>query len=242
MAGSSLRTFRHDEQGHQLPLEDRFGGWLLTGDSGLSQHRGNLVGESQEGRVREFAVRAGELYDPAIHPRPTSDILPQLLHEHQLGFENRLFQLRYLLRQRLHEGGGRLTAEAEKEIDAEARAFARYSLFADEAALPRGGLRVDADYARDFQARAAGGTEAERTLRTLNLKDRLFEYRCSYMFCTESWTATPRELKERVYRHMASGLRESGTPPDLSHLPVAERLAIRRLVKQALPDLPAWWR
>ena len=51
----------------------------------------------------------------------------------------------------------------------------------------------------------------------------------------------PKELKERVYYHMALYLREQ---PDAQHAHLApgERVAIRSILKDTMTDLPAWWR
>jgi hypothetical protein len=241
MAGSSLQTFRRDEQGHQIPLESRFGGWLLTGKHNLTKHEANVAGKSDAGKIERFDASPGRFSDLSLHLRPTSDILPHLVHEHQLGFENRLFQMSYLLRQRKHEGKGRLTPEAEKEIDALAADLARYILFANEAPLPPKGIEGDPDFIRDFQSKKVT-TRSGHSLKDFDLKTRLFKYRCTYMLYTDSWREAPKHLKNRVYLHMAQGLKETGTPRDLSHLPVSERLAIRTILKETLPDLPPWWR
>lgn len=241
MAGSSLQTFRRDEQGHQIPLESRFGGWLLTGKHNLTKHEANVAGKSDSGRIDRFDASPGRFSDLSRHLRPTSDILPHLVHEHQLGFENRLFQLSYLLRQRNDEGKGRLTPDAEKEIDAKAADLARYILFANEAPLPSKGIEGDPDFIRDFQFQKIT-TRTGHSLKEFDLRTRLFKYRCTYMLYTDSWLEAPKDLKNRVYLHMAQGLKESGTSKDMSHLPVAERLAIRSILKDTLPDLPAWWR
>lgn len=241
MAGSSLQTFRRDEQGHQIPLENRFGGWLLTGKHNLSKHEANVAGQSDAGKITRFDASPGRFSDLSLHLRPTSDILPHLVHEHQLGFENRLFQLGYLLRQRLHEGKGRLSPDAEKEVDTLAADLARYILFANEASLPAKGIEGDPDFIRDFQVKSIT-TRSGQSLKEFDLKTRLFKYRCTYMLYTDSWKEAPKEIKDRVYLHMAQGLKETGTPRDMSHLPVSERLAIRSILKETLPDLPSWWR
>jgi hypothetical protein len=241
MAGSSLQTFRRDEQGHQIPLEKRFGGWLLTGKHHLSKHEGNVAGQSDAGKINRFDASPGRFSDLSLHLRPTSDILPHLVHEHQLGFENRLFQASYLLRHRLHEGKGRLTPDAEKEFDALASDLARYILFANEAPLPAKGIEGDPDFIRDFLKNQIVSPSGQ-SLKEFDLRTRLFKYRCTYMLYTDSWKEAPQYLKDRVYLQMAQGLRETGSPRDLSHLPVSERLAIRTILKQTLPDLPAWWR
>lgn len=241
MAGSSLQTFRHDVQGHQIPLEKRFGGWLLTGKHNLTKHEANVAGQSNAGKVTRFDAGPGKFSDLSLHLRDTSDILPHLVHEHQMGFENRLFQAIYLLRFRLHEGKGSLSLEAEKEVDAQAVDLARYILFADEAKLPPRGIEGDPEYVQDFQ-RNQIKTASGQSLKEFDLRTRLFKYRCSFMLYTDSWREAPKLLKDKIYYQMAQGLRETGSPKDLSHQPVTERLAIRSILKETLPDLPSWWR
>lgn len=241
MAGSSLQTFRHDEQGHQIPLEKRFGGWLLTGKHNLAQHQGNVAGRSEAGKITRFDASPGVFSDLGRHLRPTSDILPHLIHEHQLGFENRLFQASYHLRQRLYEGNGRLSPEAEKEIDDHAVGLARYILFVDEAPLPARGIEGDPDFIRDFQANKITASSGA-SLKDFDLRTRLFKYRCTYMLYTDSWKETPAAIRDRVYYQMALGLREDGAAREFARIPVQERLAIRAILKETLPGLPSWWR
>ncbi len=241
MAGSSLQTFRHDVQGHQIPLEKRFGGWLLTGKHNLAKHEGNVAGRSEAGKITRFDASPGVFSDLGKHLRPTSDILPHLLHEHQLGFENRLFQTSYLLRQRLYEGKGRLSPEAEKEIEERAADLARYILFVDEAPLPARGIEGDPDFIRDFQANKIT-TASGASLKDFDLRTRLFKYRCSYMLHTDSWKQAPAQIRDRVYYQMGLGLRETGVAKEFARIPAQERLAIRAILKETLPSLPGWWR
>ncbi|HEY1084990.1 MAG TPA: hypothetical protein VGE29_22185, partial [Prosthecobacter sp.] len=52
LSGASLETYRRDEQGHQIPLEKRFGGWHLTGQHHLKdeQNLSNLMGRTSSSR------------------------------------------------------------------------------------------------------------------------------------------------------------------------------------------------
>ncbi|MDZ4290193.1 MAG: hypothetical protein U0984_19660, partial [Prosthecobacter sp.] len=102
-SGASLESYRRDEQGHQIPLDIRFGGWHLTGEHHLKQTHANLMGNTIAGsnNYQMTKVEPGQIWDINIHLRPTSDILPNLVHEHQLGFENRVFHAAYVMRKLL---------------------------------------------------------------------------------------------------------------------------------------------
>ncbi|OYW29156.1 MAG: hypothetical protein B7Z47_05105 [Chthoniobacter sp. 12-60-6] len=239
-AGSSLETFRRDVQGHQIPLEDRFGGWHLTGQHNIANHRANVMGIPNAGKNEITSVNPGQFSDLSLHLLPTSDILPNLMNEHQMGFENRLVYAIYTVRQLKSESKGLLGAAAKAEIEERAQELARYITFADEAKFPAKGIVGDPAYVKDF-LRDRKMTKAGLSLRDLDLKTRMFKYRCSYMLYTDTWKEAPKELKERVYYHMALYLREM---PDAqhAHLPAAERLAIRSILKETMTDLPSWWR
>ncbi|HRJ08638.1 MAG TPA: hypothetical protein PK490_06370 [Prosthecobacter sp.] len=242
LSGASLETYRRDEQGHHIPLEKRFGGWHLTGGHHLKTHHANMMGTNVPGRgIEKSKVEPGQMSDLGQHLLPTSDILPHLVHEHQIGFENRVFHAAYVMRQLLAEGRGSLPMSAKPELEELAEELARYILFVDEAKLPKEGVEGDTEFIREFQRNkreAAGG----RSLKDFDLKTRIFKYRCSYMLHTESWLRLPVVLKDRVYFKMAEGLREQNANPVYSHLAADEKLAIRAILKETLPGLPSWWR
>lgn len=239
-AGSSLETYRRDVQGHQIPLGLRFGGWHLTGGHNLPGHKANVMGIPTNGKNEIVPVNPGQYSDLSLHLLPTSDILPHLIHEHQLGFENRLVHAIYTMRQLKHENQGPPAAAAKAEIEEMAQELARYITFADEAKFPAKGITGDPAYARDFLSDRRA-TKDGFSLKDLDLKTRIFKHRCSYMLYTDTWKEAPKELKERVYYHMALHLRDQ---PDArhSHLQPGERLIIRGILKETMTDLPPWWR
>lgn len=243
-SGASLESYRSDEQGHQIPLEKRFGGWHLTGKHNLKETHANLMGRSLQGKgFEKLPAEPGQLWNADRHLRPTSDILPNLVHEHQLGFENRVFHAAYVMRQMLDEGRGRLPMSAKEEVEKLADELARYILFVDEAKLPAQGIEGDPEFIREFQrnkrpAAGAGGA----SLKDFDLRNHIFKNRCSYMLYTESWLRLPKELKERVYYKMAEGLREQNPNPAYAHLAPTEKRTIRTVLKETLPGLPVWWR
>ncbi|TDU62449.1 hypothetical protein EI77_04717 [Prosthecobacter fusiformis] len=242
LSGASLETYRRDEQGHQIPLEKRFGGWHLTGKHHLKDNLANLMGRTSSSRgFEKTPVEPGQMSDLNLHLIPTSDILPHLVHEHQLGFENRVFHAAYVMRQLLAEGRGSLPLAAKPEMETLADELARYILFADEAKLPTEGIEGDAEFIREFQ-RNKKSVKAGASLKDFDLKNRIFKYRCSYMIYTDSWQKLPAMLRERVYFKMAEGLREQNANPAYAHLPPDERRAIRTILKETLPGLPTWWR
>ena len=162
---------------------------------------------------------------------PTSDVLAHLLHEHQVGFVNRAVKATYDTRTAMHAGGDKITPQAEVLIAKHARALTRYLLFADEAALPAGGIGGDALLKKDF-AKRARRTKAGLSLRDFDLRTRIFKHRCSYMIHSAAFTGLPAPLKQRVFVNLRIALAPGKPHPDSMHLPAAEKQAITRILSE----------
>jgi hypothetical protein len=237
--GGSLDAYRIGQTGHHIPYEERFGGWYVTGRHAISNHWGNLIGQMAEGKMTRLPVPPGTQFDFARYPVATSDILPQLVLEHQAGFVNRAVEAAYRARTHLHADAGKLTAAHAAELDHQANLLTRYLLFADEAPLPPGGVEGDASFKADFlrNRRPVDGL----SLKDFDLRTRLFRHRCSYMIYSPVFTGLPREFKLRVYRRMGYALDERAKDKEYAYLPAAEKQAIRNILKGTLKDLPAGW-
>lgn len=236
MTGGGEKAFRREQTGHGVPLDQRFGGWYITGDAGFPRHWGNLIFEYGGGSRRERRLAVGELFDVAQYPVATSDALAHLLHEHQVGFVNRVLVGSYRTRELL---AGSQESAVAGEIDALARAVVRYVFFADEVPLPRGGLAGDAAFKTAFLSTrkpAANGA----ALRDFDLRTRLFRYRCSYKIYSPTFAGMPAELKQRVHALMARAL--DGVEPEFAYLPAAERNAIRTILVETMPEMSASWK
>lgn len=237
ITGGGEKAFRREQSGHGIPFDQRFGGWYVTGDAGLGKHWGNLIMEfGTEGR-RERTLAIGELFDVARYPVATSDLLAHLLHEHQVGFVNRVLVGSYRTRELLAGAQTDATAVAA-EIDALARTIVRYVLFADEAPLPKRGLVGDAAFKTAFLATrkpAASGA----ALKDFDLRTRLFRYRCSYKIYSPTFAGMPAELRGRVLRLLGRVL--DGAEPDFAYLPAEERTAIRGILVETLPEAALAW-
>lgn len=228
ITGGGEKAVRREHTGHETPLELRFGGWHLTGTGAFtSRWAGRFMEYTPQGRV-ERLTRPGEMFDLRRYPVPTSDLLAHLLHEHQVGFENRAVGAAYQARVLLHAASAPIA-----ELDAIARPLVRYILFADEAPLPPGGVAGDAAFKAAFLATrrpAANGA----SLKDLDLRTRLLRYRCSYMIYSPSFAGLPAQLKERVLFHIARALDEAKPEAEFAYLPVAEKRAIRGILRETL--------
>jgi hypothetical protein len=238
--GGSLTAYRLAQTGHGIPFSERFGGWHVTGDHAITNHFGNLTGELAAGKLTKIPNPPGKRFRFEKYPVATSDILPQLLHEHQAGFVNRVVEASYRARTALFISDGQLTAAQAAELDKQARILARYLLFADEVTLPPGGVGGDETYKQDFR-RNRRATSDGLSLKDFDLRTRLFKHRCSYMIYSPVFGGLPPEMKQRVYAELDQALTLKDENPDFAYLSHDEKRAIRAILKATLEDLPESW-
>src|SRR5688572_6613008 len=228
--GGSVDAFRVDMTGHQIPLSERFGGWYLTGEHRLTNHWANAIGRMVKGEVTKEPVVPGERFSYGKYPFEGSDILPQLIHEHQAGFVNRALQAGYVARMHLHRGG-KLSAEQQSEIDHFVRELVRYILFADEAPLPVGGIKGDNVFEEDFR-RNGRASKSGASLKDFDLKRRIFKYPCSYMIYMPLFQELPEVVKNGVMRALKKGLSEGDKT--YAHISRDEKRVIREILAETM--------
>jgi hypothetical protein len=237
-SGGSLVAYRQGLTGHGIPFKDRFGGWYLTGAEKFADHWANTMGRFVEGKLQRIPVEPGRLFDFARYPMASSDVLPQLLHEHQVGFANRVIAATYRTRALVAQSGGKLTAAQGVELDEKARELVRYLLFAEEVPLPAGGFAGDDAFKADF-AKSRRTVQGGASLKDFDLKTRLFRFRCSYMIYSEVFGGLPPEMRQRVDRVLARALNEAQPDKDFAYLPAQEKRAIRFILKATMKNPPA---
>lgn len=238
--GGSLESFRQEQSGHGIPLNQRFGGWYLTGMGGLTNHLANFYGRSTPQGILRQPIQPGVTFNYDRYLVPNSDLLPQLLHEHQIGFVNRAVEATYRTRHALAEGKGKLSPAGATMVDQQAGLLTRYLLFADEVPLPKGGVAGEADFKRDFASvRRLGPGGA--SLKDFELRTRMFQHRCSYMIYSLAFQGLPPELKQRVFSRLALALDPARPDKEFAYLPAAEKQSIRGILKATLTELPKGW-
>ncbi len=229
--GASLDGFRREMVGHTVPIPLRFGGWHVTGAHEHGDHLGNLMGEAAPGGYTKFADPPGSLFDWNRYPVRTSDLFPHLIHEHQLGFHNLITLAVYRTRDALAAGQGSIRPDDRPVLDDIAHQIVRYLLFAGEAALPAGGVTPDPAYVRDFEARRIA-TSGGASLRDLDLRTRLFRYRCSYMIYSTGFATMPKEVKAGVLSGLCLALQDANAPAEFNYLPVDEKRTILKILQE----------
>ncbi|HUQ88491.1 MAG TPA: hypothetical protein VM096_13090, partial [Vicinamibacterales bacterium] len=184
---------------HRSPLEQRWGGWYVTGTHGAARHMGNAMvtdPSKPDAAIGDATLNRSTLpgvVDVASYPRKTSDIAALMVFDHQGQAMNLLTSLGW--ETRVARAEGRLDFSKGALLDL-ARETADYLAFVDEAKLAAPVRGVS-----EFQATLSQSGPHDRkgrSLRALDLQTRLFTYRCSYMIYSPAFDALPAEAKAAV--------------------------------------------
>jgi len=176
---------------HYRPIEERWGGWYVTGRKLPPRHMGNyplLLPKT----VAPPAPRASleGLFDLTGYLTPYSDIVALMVLEHQSHLSNLITRATWETR----------LGEPDRIAEA-AEALADYMLCVDEARLPAGGIEGSSGFAEEFARRGPRDAKG-RSLRELDLKTRLLKYPLSYMIYSPAFQSMPAAPKARVMAHI----------------------------------------
>lgn len=240
--------------GHETPLEQRWGGWYVTGTHGDQRHMGNVPASADTGRVDLEAganvVDLGEHIDTSVYLSPHSDLVALMVFEHQGQMHNRLSRASYEVRLALYrqlesnrffgEPLESIGASAQRILERKAQEIVEYLLFRDEVRLADP-VRGTSAFAAEFQA---GGRKDSRgrSLKDLDLEQRLFRYPCSYLIYTAAFDALPARLLEIVYAKLWTILNDAPAFDGYVHLSLGTRRAIKEILLETKSGLPRSWR
>jgi len=215
---------------HRSPLNQRWGGWYVTGATGSDRHMGNVFAAGRKldtERGSNVTDLKGKV-SPALYPVTSSDLVALMVLNHQVQMHNLITRLGYEARLN------------RPELPATVEATVRYMLFADEPKL-RDAAAGTASFRAEFEARGPKDGRG-RSLRQFDLTHRLFRYPCSFLVYSESFDALPAEAKEPLYKRLWEVLRGNDPSPAYASLTAADRRAILEILVATKPSLPAYFR
>src|SRR5688500_8691521 len=191
------------EVDHRTPIEDRWGGWYVTGAQVPAKHLGNVpvlhVPKSYvRADVAPKLASVSQAFDTNAYLTPHSDVVALMVLNHQTRMTNLLTRLGWQWRIAAHDAPTR--SSIPPQIQDTANELVDYLLFVDEAPLPSP-VRGSSSFASDFAAKGPRDTKG-RSLRDLDLTRRLLRYPCSYMIYTEAFDALEPPVKAVVYDRM----------------------------------------
>ena len=198
---------------HYKPIEERWGGWYVTGKKVPARHMGNYPLITPKGISEPPPVRASleGQFDVSRYLTPYSDIVALMVLDHQAHFSNLVTRAAWEARL----GETMRIAEA-------ADTLADYMLFVDEAKLPSP-IEGSSGFAEQFSARGK--------LYELDLKTRLQKYPLSYMIFSPMFKALPDAPKNLVMGKINRVLSGEISDRKYAHLTPELRSAIREILK-----------
>ena len=240
---------------HGTPLEQRWGGWYVTGTHGSQAHLGNLIIQGKDvARPVDNALghNVTQLQDRLAvenYLAPHSDIVALMVLEHQTLVHNRLTKANYTARQALEyerEMNRALGEPASHRLDSTTRRIQGAADDLVEALLLVGEAKLTAPiqgtsgYAVAF-TRSGPRDQQGRSLRDLDLRRRLFKYPCSYLVYSSAFDALPPEALVCVWKRLWDVLNDPADVDSFAKLSKADRRAILEILRATKPGLPTYW-
>lgn len=222
-----VRSFLTD---HRSPIEERWGGWYVTGTFSGDLHMGNAVLRSGEDESSFDRAPGTNMKNVAAHfrseryPSAASDVVALMVLEHQAHMHNLLTRLHYDASQ-----GQPVTADIEDLL--------RYALFVDEAPL-KGPVTGTTAFATEFEQRGPKDSQG-RSLRQFDLRTRMFRYPCSYLVYSDAWLSLPPSVKQQIYGRLGDILSGRDVSEAFRRLQLPERRAIAEILEATHPEFAA---
>ena len=208
---------------HFRPIEERWGGWYVTGKNVPAKHMGNLPLIMAKPIAVPARPSLEGQFDLSGYLTPYSDVVALMVLDHQAHFSNLI--TRAIWETRLGD---------EARIAEAAQALADYMLFVDEAPITGGSMEGSSGFTEKFVA--AGIKDAKgRSLRDLDLKTRLQKYPLSYMIYSPAFRALPDAPKNRVMGQIERVLSGEIRDAKYAHLTQQLRDDVREILRETLP-------
>jgi len=230
---------------HRSPLNERWGGWYVTGTTGSQKHLGNntaLVDAIHPGEAAgdgsQDVTSLSAFFDTARYPAATSDVVALMTLEHQVRMTNLITRIGWDASIALYDR--KTDDETQGKIRAEIEEMVGYMLFANEAPLqaPITGVST---FTKTF-AEKGPRDGAGRSLRDFDLQTRLFKYPVSYMIYGAAFDGMPKMARDQVYQRLYDVLSGRDQDQKFARLPAADRRAALEILRDTKPNLPAYWK
>jgi hypothetical protein len=211
---------------HRMPIDERWGGWFVTGTQVPPRHMGNqpTMQPTRRAGPPQKLTSVQEEIDASGYLTPQSDVTALLVFDHQVHAANLLTRLNWEAR-----------AGAPDRVDEAADELVDYLLFVDEAPIP-GQVAGTSGFKHAFAARGPRDSKG-RSLRDLKLDGRLMQYPLSYMIYTPMFDALPDAAATRVRARLRAVLAGTDTRPKYAHLTPALRASIVEILRTTKPGV-----
>ncbi len=241
-------SFRID---HTNPINQRWGGWYVTGHLDSLTHLGNQISQEEEGDVTTSPLTATAtptlldgLFREEVYPAGgRSDAVALMIFEQQIAVHNQLMQAHYQAREILYryEGfiksfgdeDGSFAASRDEQLDHKAELVVQSLLLGEEQVIEGEGVEGWSAFQEAFRRNARKASN-RRSLKDLRLYERLFKYRCSHLIYSDAFTNLPVQLKDRTLSLLKECLENPYSSPISSHLSASEASKISTILSETL--------
>lgn len=233
---------------HRSPLEQRWGGWYVTGTHGASRHMGNQRAADDTGTLDPDAganvTDLTPFLNPYVHLTSHSDLVALMVLEHQVRIVNLITRVAWETRLALadhaaarlpNEPAGDWSASIRRRIHGPAEVLVRSLFMLDEhrLAAPVAGT---SGFAERYSARGPHNQRG-RSLYELDLSRRLYRYRFSPLIYSEQFAGLPPEARRYIYQRVSDVLAGGNLSAEFEAVSHSERAAILAILRDTLPDL-----
>lgn len=240
---------------HSSPIKDRWGGWYVSGTHGDEHHLGNMRFEekgAEDNPAQLASQNVGNLeprFNTSNYLTPHSDIVALLVLEHQTQMHNLITKLGYetklalhnqqVMNEALQRPDDELSDSARRRIERAAEELLRYMLFTGQARW-QSPISGPTSFAKEFAAQGPRDNQG-RSLRDLDLRQKLFRYPCSYLIYSEAFDGLPPLALDQVYRQLWLALTGQTKDRELAGIPAEERRAVLEILRATKRNLPAYF-
>lgn len=241
---------------HRNAINERWGGYYVTGTHGTMTHMGNAVVRDQSQADKLDSTGAFNVADlrgkveTKDYLAPHSDIVALMTLEHQTRMTNLITRVSWetamalntqaALNKAYGEPAGEMRESTRHRIDSAVEEMVEYMLFLDEAKLDSP-IQGTSGFAAAF-AKAGVRDRKGRSLRDFDLKTRMFRYPLSYMIYTEAFDRMPEAARNRIYQLLFDVVTGKNQSLRYQKLSSTDRKAILEIMADTKKDLPAYWK
>lgn len=228
---------------HRIPLEQRWGGWFVSGSTGSVMTRANAVAPDPGNPTDLDTSDSHNLTSLASkvflggYLAQTSDIVALMVLEHQTRMTNLIIRVGWETRVAQHDG--KLSQETAR-IDGDIDELVAYMLFAEETPLKEPVTGVST-FTKTFPERGPRDKQG-RSLRDFDMKTRMFKYPLSYMIYSDAFDGMPDWARSRVYQKLYDVLTNKNTSPRFARISADDRRNVLEIVRETKTGLPDYWR
>jgi len=252
--GMPLRQLGEHISDHRSPLQERWGGWYVTGRHISALHMGNAMvnldkPDSMEGKTTVTPESLTGKFDTDAYLSPYSDIVALMVFEHQthminlltrVGWEARYSSYRqHMSKMALSETPSRFHDPDVPKLNDTVKELVDYLLFIDEAPLASK-IEGTSGFTKKFSGQGPKDRKG-RSFRQFDLQHRLMRYPCSYMIYSEAFDALPGEVKQAIYKRMWQILSRQERGGKYARFSFSDRRAVVEILRETKIGLPTYF-